>query len=148
MTNPLRTPDDYELFIYTLAEQFRVIRRSTLIFVRYGSTLARVAGEIYFDNDIRLIIRERLTFDRLPMVIDGYGYEVWQADQKLYWYDPQPHPNDPALQSTYPHHKHVPPDIKHHRVPAPGVSFSEPNLPRMIQEIEALIAQQLHTEHE
>ncbi len=120
MTNPLRTPEDYELFVYTLAEQFPAIRRSTLIFVRYGATLARVAGEIYFDDAIRLIIRERLTFDRLPMVIDGYGYEAWQADEKLYWYDPQPHPNDPALQVMHPHHKHVPPDIKHHRLPAPG----------------------------
>jgi hypothetical protein len=57
--NPLRTPEDYELFIYTLAEQFPAIRRSTLLFVRYGATLARVAGELYFDDDIRLIIRER-----------------------------------------------------------------------------------------
>ena len=48
MTNPLRTPDDYELFVYTLAEQFPTIRRSTVLFVRYGATLARVAGEIAF----------------------------------------------------------------------------------------------------
>ncbi len=145
MTNPLRTPEDYELFIYTLAEQFPAIRRSTLIFVRYGATLARVAGEIYFDDAIRLIVRERLTFDRLPMVIDGYGYEAWQADEKLYWYDPQPHPNDPALQVTHPHHKHVPPDIKHHRLPAPGLSFTEANLPHLIQEVEALIEQRAQT---
>jgi hypothetical protein len=147
MTNPLRTPEDYELFVYTLAEQFPAIRRSTLIFVRYGATLARVAGEIYFDNAIRLIIRERLTFDRLPMIIDGYGYEAWQADQKLYWYDPQ-HPNDPALQVTHPHHKHVPPDIKHHRLPAPGLSFTGPNLPHLIQEVEALIEQRVQSRRE
>lgn len=139
MINPLRTPEDYELFIYTLVEQFPVIRRSTLIFVRYGATLARIVGELYFDANIRLIVRERLTFDRLPMVIDGYGYEVWQADEKLYWYDPQPHPNDPTLQVTHPHHKHVPPDIKHHRIPAPGLSFNQPNLPGLIEEIEALV---------
>jgi hypothetical protein len=54
MTNPLRTPEDYELFVYTLAEQFPSVRRSTLIFVRYGATLARVSGEIHFDHDIRL----------------------------------------------------------------------------------------------
>ena len=39
------------------------------------------------------------------------------------------------LASTHPHHKHLPPDIKHHRVPAPGLSFSQPNLPFLIVEI-------------
>ncbi len=85
MTTPLRTPDDYELFVYTLAEQFSAIRHSNLVFVRSGATLARVSGTIVFDADIRLVVRERLSFERLPGVIDGYGYEVWQADQKLYW---------------------------------------------------------------
>ncbi|PDV99895.1 toxin-antitoxin system TumE family protein [Candidatus Chloroploca asiatica] len=140
MTNPLRTADDYELFIYALEDRFRSIRRSTLIFVRTGSTLARVSGEIMFDADIRLVVRERLMFERLPGVIDGYGYEVWQGDEKLYWYDPQPHPNDMSLKSTHPHHKHIPPDIKHNRVPAPGLSFTNPNLPLLIQEIESRIS--------
>jgi len=52
---------------------------------------------------------------------------------KLYWYDSWPHLNDPALASTHPHHKHVPPDIKHNRVPAPALSFAEPNLPFLIE---------------
>jgi hypothetical protein len=142
MTQFLRTLEDYELFIYTLAEQYSSIRRSTVILVRSGATLARVSGEITFDADIRLVVRERLSFDRLPVVIDGYGYEVWQADTKLYWYDSQPHPSEPTLQSTHPHHKHIPPDIKHNRVPAPGFSFTEPNLPLLIHEIEGLIDQQ------
>jgi hypothetical protein len=29
MNNPLRTPEDYELFLYTLTEQFPSVRRST-----------------------------------------------------------------------------------------------------------------------
>lgn len=29
----------------------------------------------------------------------------------------------------------VPPDIKHHRIPAPGLSFDSPNLPMLIGEI-------------
>ena len=65
-----------------------------------------------------------------------YGYEVWRNDEKLYWYDPQPHPNNPELASTHPHHKHIPPDIKNNRLPAPGLSFAKPNLPFLIQEIE------------
>jgi hypothetical protein len=83
MSNPLRTPEDYELFLYTLTEQFPVIRRSTLTFVRRGASLARVAGELYFDNDIHLVIRERVLYDRLPAIIDSYGYEVWQREEKL-----------------------------------------------------------------
>lgn len=142
MTDPLRTPEDYELFVYTLTDQFPAIRRSTLVFVRSGASLARVSGEVFFDAAIRLVVRERLVFDRLPLRIDGYAYEVWQGDEKLYWYDPQPHPNDPTLQSTHPHHKHIPPDIKHHRVPAPKLSFTAPNLPLLIEEIESLLDQQ------
>jgi hypothetical protein len=51
-----------------------------------------------------------------------------------------PHPDIPDLQITHPHHKHIPPDIKHHRIPAAGLSFTEPNLPPLIAEIEATIA--------
>jgi hypothetical protein len=140
MTNPLRSAEDYELFIYTLMQQFPLVRRSTLTFVRLGGSLARVAGELYFDHSIRLVVRERLLYDRSPLIIDWYGYEGWQADEKLYWYDSQPHPNEPELQTTHPHHKHIPPDIKHHRIPAPTIGFSRPNLPALIQEIDALIA--------
>lgn len=45
MNNPLRTPEDYELFLYTLTEQFPSVRRSTVTLVRVGSSLARVVGE-------------------------------------------------------------------------------------------------------
>jgi hypothetical protein len=141
MNNPLRTPEDYELFLYTLTEQFPSIHRSTVTLVRLGATLARVAGELYFDQEVRAVVRERVLYHRLPAVIDWYGYEVWQGEKKLYWYDSQPHPNDPALQSTHPHHKHVPPDVKHHRIPAPEMSFTRPNLPVLIREIEALLKQ-------
>jgi len=139
MNNPLRTPEDYELFLYTLSEQFPAIRRSTMRFVRRGSSLARVVGELYFDQDVRLVVRERVLYHRLPMVIDWYGYEVWQGAEKLYWYDSQPHPDEPLLQSSHPHHKHVPPDIKHNRIPAAGMSLVYPNLPLLIREIEELI---------
>ena len=29
MTNPLRTPQDYELFLYTLSDRYSSIRRAT-----------------------------------------------------------------------------------------------------------------------
>jgi hypothetical protein len=52
------------------------------------------------------------------------------------WYDDFPHPNDPALASTFPHHKHVPPDVERNRIPAPEISFTRPNLPVLVQEAE------------
>jgi len=56
MTNALRTPDDYELFIYSLTEQFPVVQRSTVRFIRLGTTLARVTGELYFENQVQLVV--------------------------------------------------------------------------------------------
>lgn len=47
-----------------------------------------------------------------------------------------------TLAGTHPHHKHVAPDIKHHRVPASGLSFTQPNLPFLIREIETTLLTQ------
>ncbi len=115
------------------------MRQSTVALVRRGTTLARVAGEVHFGRGFRLVLRERLLFRRLAIEIDGYGYEIWHEDERLCWYDSQPHPNDQSLQSTHPHHKHIPPDIKHHRVPAHEMSFERPNIPVLIREVEELI---------
>lgn len=82
---------------------------------------------------------ERLSWDSASISIEGYSYELWRGSEKLYWYDSQPHPDDPTLASTDPHHKHIPPDIKHHRVPVPGLSLTAPNLEFLIQEVEALL---------
>ena len=142
MSGVFRSPQDYELYVYTLMEHFPSIRRSTLTFVRLGSTLAGVAGELQFDDGYRPVILERHRYDRKPMVIDGYGYEVWPRGEKLYWYDSQSHPNEPQLNPTHPHHKHIPPDIKHHRIPAEQLSFSKPNLPFLVQEIEIALEPQ------
>ena len=100
-----------------------------------------MTGELYFEQGIRLVVRERILYRRLPVVIDWYGYEVWRGEEKLYWYDSQPHPDDVHLQSSHPHHKHIPPDIKHHRIPAPEMSFTRPNLPALIREVEELVKQ-------
>jgi len=60
MSNPLRTPEDYELFLYTLTEQYPSVSHSTVTFVRLGASLARVSGELYFDQGMRLVVRERI----------------------------------------------------------------------------------------
>jgi hypothetical protein len=88
------------------------------------------------NHGTHLRIREELDFD--AGLITSYGYEVCRGVERLYWYDDFPHPNDPNLVSTFPHHKHVPPDIKHNRIPAPEISFTRPNLPVLIREIEEL----------
>lgn len=78
-------------------------------------------------------MREELDF--AAGLIASYGYEVYQHDTRLYWYDDFPHPNDKTLAETFPHHKHVPPDIKHNRIPAPEISFTSPNLPLLLEEM-------------
>jgi hypothetical protein len=96
-------------------------------------------GEIGFAQGYRISLKERLSYDKGPISIEDYGYELWCNNEKLAWYDSQPHPNDPELASSHPHHKHIPPDIKHHRIPAPNMSFTQPNLAALIREVEMLI---------
>ena len=139
MKNPLRNIEEYELFLYTLKEAFPSIKHSTIVLIRRGVTLAKSTGEIHFDQGFRLVVRERLLFDRLPGIIDWYGYEIWKGDKKLSWYDSQPHPGDANLESSHPHHKHVPPNINRNRIPAPQMSFTQPNLGVVIREIEELV---------
>ena len=137
--NPFQSLREYELFVYALPQQFPRIVRSTLVVAQRGRFYAEVNGEIAFPAGYRLDVYERLTWDTGSLAIEGYSYELWRGDQELYWYDSQPHPNDPALASTDPHHKHIPPDIKHHHIPAPGSSLASPNLLFLIREIEALL---------
>jgi len=127
---------EYELFVYSLADRFPRILRSTLVVVQRGHYFAELTGEVLFPDGYRLNVYERLSWDVGPLTIEGYSYEVWRGSEELYWYDSQPHPNDATLASTDPHHKHTPPEIKHHRIPAPGLSFTEPNLPFLIRELE------------
>lgn len=137
--NPFQSLRDYELFVYTLASRFSSILASTLIIAQRSNSFAELTGELAFSDAFRLTVYERLTWDAGQVKIVGYSYEGWREGVKLYWYDSQPHPNDITLQSTHPHHKHIPPDIKHHRIPAPDIGFDQPNLPVLIVEIDKLI---------
>jgi len=127
--NLFRSLHDYEEFVYTLQQTCPDIIQSTLVIARKGYGMAVLESDLLFSGGRRLSIYEILTWDTSPLVIQRYSYEGWLGSQKLYWYDPQPHPNDPMLADTHPHHKHIPPDIKHNRIPAPGLSFEKPNLP-------------------
>jgi len=112
--NPFQSLSDYEEFVYTLAQRFPDVLGSTLIVVRRGKRMATLQGEITFLQGYRITLKERLSFDEGSVVIEDYGYELWCKGIKISWYDAQPHPDDPALASTYPHHQHISPDIKHH----------------------------------
>ena len=131
--SPLKTLASYSRFVGELLQRPSVLR-STLAVWSDSRYTGIAEGEVYFSNGIRLRVREELDFD--ACLITSYGYEVYRGRERLYWYDDFPHPNDPNLASTYPHHKHVPPDIKHNRIPAPEIGFTRPNLPGIIREIE------------
>lgn len=134
---PFPSLEEYEEFIYTIPERFPSVQTSTLVLVRLGCAVGEVRGHLFFENDISLGISEEISFTTGR--ITAYSYWVSRGAERLYWYDSQPHPDDPTLASTHPHHKHVSPDIKHHRIPAPHLGFTEPNLPFLIREIEETI---------
>jgi hypothetical protein len=112
------------------------VKRSTVAVWSDSPFTGIAEGEVVFAHGFRLRLREELDFE--SGLITSYGYEVYRGDERLFWYDDFPHPDDPTLASTFPHHKHVPPNIRHHRIPAPGMSFVAPNLPGLLQEIETL----------
>ena len=132
----LRSLAAYTRFISELLN-CPTVERSTLVVWSASPYTGVAEGEIFFIQGLRLRVREELDFE--AGLITSYGYEAYRGNRRLWWYDDFPHPHDPTLAATFPHHKHLPPDIKHHRVPAPGISFDRPNLPLLIAEIERLI---------
>ena len=131
--NPLQSLSDYSRYVAELLGQPNV--QNSTVAVWSDSPYTSVAeGEVFFVNGLRLRMREEVDLD--ASLITSYGYEVYRGEERLYWYDDFPHPNDPTLALTMPHHKHVLPDIKHNRIPAPNISFRRPNLPVLIHEIE------------
>jgi hypothetical protein len=132
-TNPFDSLQSYSEFVVDLLSRDSV-RRSTIAVWSDSPYTGVAEGEVWFTNGLRLRMREELDFD--AKLITSYGYEVYRGEEKLYWYDDFPHPNDPSLAATMPHHKHIPPNIKRHRILAPTMSFSQPNLPAVVAEIE------------
>jgi len=135
------TVQAYSELIYTLPSQHVSIQHSTLVLANIGPTLARLEGQIIFTNDVVLDVWELIDWDEARIL--NYSYEIYRAGDKIIWYDPFEHPQHPELAATFPHHKHILPDIKHHRVPAPGIHFDQPNLPYLIDEIEHDILPQI-----
>jgi hypothetical protein len=133
--SPLKSLAEYSRFLAELLSNPRIVR-STVSLWSDSRYTGIAEGEVFFTGGIRLRMREEIDF--AAALIVSYGYEVYLGGERLYWYDDFPHPEDPSLKPTFPHHKHVPPDIRRNRIPAPGLSFEAPNLPAILQEIEEL----------
>lgn len=126
---------DYSYFLAETMSRPSVLRSTIRVWSSSPFT-GTAEGEATFANGIRLRMREELDF--ADGLITSYGYEVYRGTERLYWYDDFPHPEESALASTFPHHKHVPPDIRRNRTPAPNLQFTGPNLIAIIEEIESL----------
>lgn len=127
LPEPFPARPEYEQFIYTIVEQFGAIEKSTLHFFTTSPTAGLLKGEILFKNGYRLRIVEVIDFASSEIL--DYSYSVFDVkNEKVMWFDPQPHPDDISLADTFPHHKHVQPNIKNNRKPAQGISFKSNNL--------------------
>lgn len=133
----LPTFEEYCAQIARLPDQFSSIDSSTLTVYTIGTFAAEVEGQLTFSGGYVLSVWELLDLD--SRTIRSYSYELDRAGERVWWYDPTGHPDDPALAATHPHHRHVSPNIKHHRVPAPEISFTRPNLPFLIRQAEQLL---------
>jgi hypothetical protein len=77
----LLSPQAYEAFIYTLAEEHPDIERSTLVYIPSGTFYGRVEGMLFFGQSVILCVQEYLNFEL--GVIEGYGYEVSRPHPSL-----------------------------------------------------------------
>lgn len=124
---------DYSSFLFSLKYQFPEITNSQINFYSIEPDLFLAKGTIEFNLEIRLTFHEVINFSKKRIV--RYAYEVYRKNQLLYFYDPQEHPEDSNLAPSFPHHKHIHPNIKRNRHPAPDLSFDRPNLHFLIREI-------------
>lgn len=97
----LKSLAEYSQFV---AEQLSVVGVvSSTISVWSASPYTGIAeGDVLFSNGLRLRLREELDFE--AGLITSYGYEVYNVEERLYWYDDFPHPDEPSLAATHPHH--------------------------------------------
>ena len=124
----------YSAFVYGLAERHPIVTRSTLVLAPIGATLAKLEGRIECQNEVYIEVWELIDF--AARRIRTYSYEVYRAEEKICWYDCWRHPEISALAITFPHHKHIQPNLRDHRVPTPGISFESPNLDVVLTDVQ------------
>ena len=133
MSAPLDGIESYSTFVYAVAERHPFVTHSTLSLAPIGATLAKLEGRVECQSGIHLEVWELVDF--AAHRIRTYSYEVYHNGEKVGWYDSWEHPEIPALAATFPHHKHVPPNLRENRVPAPGISFASPNLDVVLEDV-------------
>lgn len=131
MQNPLASRELYEEYIYTIVERHVGISRSTLTLVPRSATVAHASGKVELASGLEVRVRETIDFEDARIL--DYSYEIRRGERILSWFDSQPHPDDPSLIESFPHHQHIPPDIKRHRIPAADLSFDRPNLDYLVE---------------
>ncbi len=133
MSAPLDDMASYSVWVYALSARHPFVNHSTLALVPIGATLAKLEGRIDCAGGLAVEIWELIDF--ATRRIRTYSYEVYGNGEKICWYDPWAHPEIPALAATFPHHKHLPPNLREHRVPAPGIQFDAPNLDVVLEDV-------------
>jgi hypothetical protein len=133
MSAPLHDIAGYSAWVYALAERHPWVSHSTLVLAPIGATLARLEGRIAGSGGLQVEVWELIDFS--TQRIRTYSYEVCRNGEKICWYDPWEHPEIPALASTFPHHKHIPPNLRDNRVPAPAIRFDAPNLDTVLEDV-------------
>ncbi len=93
-SQPLNSLAEYSRFVAALIDR-PDIERSTVAVWSESPYTGVAEGEIFFKHGLRLRIREELDFD--AALITAYGYEAYQGEERLYWYDDFPHPNDTGV---------------------------------------------------
>lgn len=132
--NPLGSLTEYSHFVAETLNRPSILQSTIRVWSTSPFT-GTAEGEATFSNGLRLRMREELDF--ADGLITSYGYEVYRGTERLYWYDDFPHPDESSLAPTFPHHKHVQPDIKRNRIPVAYLQFTTPNLLAVVKEIES-----------
>ena len=133
MSAPLDGIESYSAFVYAVAERHPFVTHTTLTLAPIGETLAKLEGRIECQGGVHLEVWELIDF--VARRIRTYSYEVYRGDEKLSWYDAWEHPEIPELAATFPHHKHLQPNLRDNRVPAPGIRFDAPNLDVVLADV-------------
>ena len=100
ISEPLQSLNSYSNFITELVNR-PTVERSTVSVWSTSPYAGVVEGEIYFVKEFKLRLREELDFGK--ELIRTYGYEIYHGEEKLFWYDDFPHPNNPELTATFPY---------------------------------------------
>lgn len=134
MSAPLEDIAGYSAWVYALAERHSFVTHSTLALTPIGATLAKLEGRIECAGELRVEVWELVDFSTRR--IRTYSYKIYLSGGKICWYDSWPHPEIPSLATTFPHHKHILPNLREYRVAAPGIQFDAPNLDTVLEDVQ------------